>query len=321
MKILALFLGLCLTVPAHGAVLRTMTSLHGPTVYLHDLFDDAGVNADRVLGPGPGPGGRIVVEARQLKAIARQYGVDWQPASSADRAVLEWAGRPLRREDTIAAVRAALVTQGAARDCEVAIPGFTPPMVPETSTSAPIVTQMDYDHENGRFTAMLSVTGDGMEPISVRIEGEVADMIDLPVAVVRMPAGAIPGPEDVRMARVRVASVHTDVARDLVAVIGMQLKRQVPAGTPIPVAQLMRPTQVTRGDPVRLQLQVGGLSLAGQGLALESGATGERIRVRNVSSQAVIEAEVAGPGVVRVVPGTSPIAAQARTGFASARGG
>ena len=30
---------------------------------------------------GPGPGGRIIVEARQLKAIAKQYGVDWQPDS------------------------------------------------------------------------------------------------------------------------------------------------------------------------------------------------------------------------------------------------
>ena len=64
---------------------------------------------------------------------------------------------------------------------------------------------------------------------------------------------------------------------------------------PIPLSELMQPTQITRGDPVRMQLQIGGLSVAGQGLALESGAAGDRIRVRNVSSQAVLEAEVVGP--------------------------
>ncbi|MSP01800.1 MAG: flagellar basal body P-ring formation protein FlgA [Acetobacteraceae bacterium] len=307
--------------PADAATLRTVVSLQGPQVHLRDLFDDAGINAARVLGPGPGPGGRIVVEARQLKSIAKQYGVDWEPVSGADRAILEWPGRPLKREDALLAVRAALVAQGAAPDCEIEIPGFAPPLIPVSGTSPPAVTRMDYDQDMGRFTAVLSVTAEGMEPIAVRISGQVSDVIELPVAVVRLPAGAIPGPGDVRMARVHVASVRTEVARNAAMVIGMQLKRQIAAGTPIAVADLMPPTQVARGDPVQLRLQVGGLSLSGQGVALESGAKGERIRVRNISSQAVIEAEVLGPGVVRVVPGTTPITAQARQGISSRRGG
>jgi flagella basal body P-ring formation protein FlgA len=278
------------------------------------LFDDAGENADRLLGPGPVPGGRIVVEARQLKAIARQYDVDWRPVSNADRAMLEWPGRPLKREDALAAIRAALLARGAAPDCDVAIPGFTPPVVPLSGVSAPIVTQLDYDRDQGRFTAILSVTGDGMQAISLRVSGEVADVIELPVAVTRLSAGTIAGADDVRMTRVHVAAVHTEVARDPAAVIGMQLKRQVQAGVPIPVSELMEPTRVSRGDPVRLQLQVGGLTVTGQGLALESGASGERIRVRNITSQAVLEAEVVAPGVVRVVPGTSPITSPARGG-------
>ena len=63
-------------------MLRPITTLHAQVVRLKDLFDDAGRNADRVLGPGPAPGGRIVVEARQLAAIARQFDVDWRPISS-----------------------------------------------------------------------------------------------------------------------------------------------------------------------------------------------------------------------------------------------
>ena len=321
MKPYHLLLGYCLIAPAQAAVLKTHTTLHGPEVYLRDLFDDAGVNADRVLGPGPGPGGRIVVEARQLRAIAEQYDVDWEPVSHADRAVLEWPGRPLERADVIAAVRAALVEQGAAPDCDVVIPGFNPPIVPLSGVSQPLITQLDYDRELGRFTALLSVTGDGFDPITSRISGEISDVITLPVPVMRLAAGAIVTPDEVRMARVHVNDVHAEVVRDPGSVIGMQVRLQVPAGMPIPLGDVMRPTEISRGDPVQLQLQAGELSVTGQGVALESGAAGERIRVRNISSQAVLEAEVAGPGVVRVMPGTVPITAQARSGVSAARGG
>jgi flagella basal body P-ring formation protein FlgA len=326
MKKHILMAGLCVMAavaadPASGAVLRRMTTLQGPQVYLRDLFEDAGANADRVLGPGPGPGGRIVVESRQLKAIARQFEVDWQPASGNDRAMLEWPGRPMKREDALAAVRTALVAQGAAPDCDVEIPGFNPPIVPLLGEFKPVVTRLDYDRDMGRFVAFLTVTGDGTEPISVRVSGEVSDVVEIPVTVIRLSAGAIAGPDDVRMARVHVASVHGEVAREMTNVVGMQLKQQIPAGVPIPVAELTQPTQVTRGEPVRLQLQVGGLSLSGQGTALESGAIGEQIRVRNISSQAVLEAEVLAPGVVRVVPGSAPIVSQARAGINLARGG
>ncbi len=89
MRVLISVLGLLVCAQTQAASLRTMTTLHGPNVYVRDLFDDAGTNADRVLGPGPGPGGRIVVEAPQLNAIASQYSVAWLSVSRADRAVLE----------------------------------------------------------------------------------------------------------------------------------------------------------------------------------------------------------------------------------------
>ena len=123
------------------------------------------------------------------------------------------------------------------------------------------------------------------------------------------------------MARVHVATINGEVAHDPRAVIGMQLKRQIPPGVPIAIADLTRPTEVTRGTPVRLRLEAEGLSLAGEGMALESGSSGERIKVRNISSQAVIEVVVTGPGEARVLPGTAPITAQARLGQTAERGG
>jgi flagellar basal body P-ring formation protein FlgA len=306
MRILSVMLLCCAAVPgvtsASAATLRPVTTLHGPKVFLRDLFDDAGANADRLLGPGPGPGGRITVGAAQLAAIARQFDVDWQAASNADQAVLEWPGRPLPREDALAAVREALVASGVSADCSIELPGFTAPIVPSEAAPKPVVSQLDYDPNTGRFTATLSVNGEGMDPIITRIGGQAEETVELPVGAMRLPTGLVLRPEDVHMMRVRANLVHGEVAHTVDQAIGMQMRRQVPAGQPLELADLARPNAVLRGATVQMQLAVSGLTVSGQGMALESGASGERIKVQTSGSHAVIEAEVVGPGRVRIVP-------------------
>jgi len=297
---------------AQAATLRTATLLHASVVHLSDLFDDAGANADRVLGSGPGPGGRIVVEAPQLAAIARQFGVDWRPASPADRAVLERPGRLLSREEVVAAVKSALVTAGASPECDVELPGFAPPLVPVEAKSKTIASALDYDAASGRFTAMLLVSGDSMEPINLRLAGQVDETIELPVASNRLLAGTVLRADDLHVARVHVAMVHGEVLRQPSEAIGLQLRHPVMAGAPIAVSDVARPSLVLRGGNVEMQLQSPGLSVLAQGVAMDSGAIGERIRVLNPSSRAVVEAVVIGPGEVRVEPDSIPITAASR---------
>ncbi|MBN9562569.1 MAG: flagellar basal body P-ring formation protein FlgA [Alphaproteobacteria bacterium] len=305
--------------PCHAATLRPMTSLSGPTVRLSDLFDDAGPNAARILGPGPALGGNIVVEAPQLAAIARQFGVNWRPASPADRAFLDRPGRPLTRDEAMAPVRVALIEAGASENCEVEIPGFTPPQVPLKGGVQTIVTQLQYDAPSGRFSAALSLTGDFMEPVTMRLAGRVQETIEVPIATTRLPAGAVLRAGDVHMARIRAALARDDVAREPQQAIGMALRHSISAGQPLPMADLVRPSIVEKGGAVQMLLNSTGLTVAAQGQALESGAMGERIRVLNPVSRAVLEAEVTGPGQVRVQPDSLPLVAASFTGSGHTR--
>ncbi|MBN8909949.1 MAG: flagellar basal body P-ring formation protein FlgA [Rhodospirillales bacterium] len=287
---------------AEAATLRPATTLNAPVVLLRDLFDDAGAHADRVLGPGPAPGGRIVVEAPQLAAIARQFGVAWRPVSKGDRAVLEWPGRPLPRQEVVAAVRLALVASGAAEDCLIELPGFNPPLVPLDTPTRADVTQLDYEAGTGRFTAMLSVLAAGMEPINTRVSGRVEDTIELPVTTTRLNAGAVLRAEDVHFALIPATLARGEVVHTVAEAVGMQIKRSVAAGQPLTTADLTRPATIVRGATVQMRLQAPGIELTGQGVALEAGAMGERIRVLNPTSRAVLEAEVLGPNLVRIAP-------------------
>ena len=307
-------LALCLG-SAHAeaaATLRTMTTLHASVVRLSDLFDEAGANADRVLGPGPGAGGRIVVEAAQLGAIARQFGVDWRPASSADRAVLDRPGRPMRREDVLRAVKTALMAAGASADCDIELAGFTPPLVPFEADPQPVVADLDYDADAGRFSAMVSVTGESMEPLHLRVTGRADDTVELPVATARLLTGSVLRADDVHMARVHTAMIRGEMVRRPDDAVGMQVKRQIAAGQPLALTELTRPSMVQKGAIVLMMLDSPGITLTAQGQAMEPGALNERIRVLNPASHAVVEAEVIGPDRVRVAPNKVPMTVSVR---------
>jgi flagella basal body P-ring formation protein FlgA len=215
MRILMFALVLLACSQAQAAALRRMTTLHGPNVYLRDLFDDAGPGADRILGPGPEPGGRIIVEAAQLNAIARQYDVEWRSVSRADRAVLEWPGRPLSKAEAIEAVRVAITAAGAAEDLDIDLPGFTPPLVPIEGTTTSTASQLEYDSNTGRFTAALTVTGEGMNAIDTRVSGRAEEMVEAPVTLTRLLPETVLRPDDVHIARVRTALLQNEVARSL----------------------------------------------------------------------------------------------------------
>ena len=126
---------------AQAATFRPITTLTASVVRLSDLFDGLESDGQVVLGPGPAPGGRIVVEAAQLAAIARQFGVDWRPRGN-ERAVLERPGRLLPREDVLAALRTALTGLGAPVDAELDLPGYAPPLVPAETAVRSEVEQM-----------------------------------------------------------------------------------------------------------------------------------------------------------------------------------
>ena len=312
MRILSTILAVAVALPAQAATLRPATTLQAAVVLLRDLFDDPGAEADRVLGPGPAPGGRIVVEAPQLRAIARQFDVDWRPASSADRAVLVRPGLPLSRDRTLDVVRSALVAAGASPDCEVELAAFASPLVPPQTAARPVVSQLEYDSRGGRFGALLSVSGEGMDPVNVRVNGQVREMTDVPVAAASLPAGTILGPDDVHMARIGTANLHNEVVRRMDKAVGLQLARPVQAGQPLVSSELTRPLLVRQGMLVRLRLVSAGLSVTGRAVALGSAAHGERVKVRNPGSKIELEGTVIGPELVQIEPGAQPGAVLSR---------
>jgi flagella basal body P-ring formation protein FlgA len=286
---------------ARAAALRTTTTLHGQYVYLKDLFDDAGPYADRLLGPGPGPGDRIVLEAPQLNAIARQYDVEWRSISSGDRVILEWPGKPVAIDAVVNAVHAAFAAAGDTSDYEIDLPDFSPPTVPADAPPALTVSQLEHDRNN-HFSALLTVTAEGMKPMYLRIAGQADTMIEAPVTAVAIPQDAVIRAEDLRMARVIRTLSDQDIARTAGQAVGMQPRRAVAAGQPLRLSDLMRPAMVRKGELVHVELTSAGLAVTGQALAVDGGSDGDVIRIQNPNSRLYLFGQIVGPGQVNVTP-------------------
>src|SRR6202020_124227 len=104
------------------------------------------------------------------------------------------------------------------------------------------------------------------------------------------------------IARIRSSTLVSEIARSVDQIAGMELRRPVAAGQPLQLSDLARPPLVTRGSTVQLELTVGALSVSGEAIALDTGAEGDKIRVQNIASRALISAQVIGPGRVRITP-------------------
>jgi flagellar basal body P-ring formation protein FlgA len=292
---------------ASAAGLHAFGELAGPLVHLSDLFDSLGAAPDRVLGPAPAPGDRIVVEAPQLAAIARDYSVDWRPQSGAERVVLERSGDRLPQAAIVAPLRAALTGAGASTDADISLPGFDPPLIPSGATPKQAVTDTNFDPATGRFTAMLTVTAPGMATVHARLSGQVAAMAQAVALTRHLHPGTILAAGDLQEVRVRISQLRGNAPLTLEAATGQALRHDMASGQPLTSADVSRPVLVARNGNVRMRLDAGGIQLQAQGIALEEGGLGETIKVQNPSSRAVVLAEVTAAGEVRVVPDRAPL--------------
>lgn len=286
---------------------RPLVLVESEAVRLSDLFEDAGPRGATPLGAAPAPGRRIVIEAAQLAAIARMHGVAWRPVSGQERSVVERPGRPLSRDEVLDPLRAELLRLGMDADAELELPGFSPPLVPLNALAQAVIEAPQFDPQTQRFSAILAVLADGTASQRLRLVGRAAATVPVIVAARRLAAGDVLRPDDVRLLRLRAERVRPGTAERLEQVIGQQLRRPVATDLPLYVADVTPPHLVQRHGAVTMVLDVPGLALTAQGRALEGAPRGAMVPVMNLASRSVVEAEVIGPGRVRVAMGAVPV--------------
>lgn len=105
---------------------------------------------------------------------------------------------------------------------------------------------------------------------------------------------------DIHLERRNLEQLRQGYLRDPAQVAGKRLKRPLGLGAVITPEVLEIPKLVRRGQQVILIAKVPGLQVRMKGQALEDAGAGEHIRVRNNSSQRIVEGTVTADGIVQV---------------------
>ncbi|WP_458096421.1 flagellar basal body P-ring formation chaperone FlgA [Roseomonas sp. WA12] len=289
------------------AVLRPHAVVEESVIRLSDLFDEAGQNAGRVVGPAPAPGRRVVVEPAQLLAIARAHGVVWRPLTAADTVVVERPGRAVPRDEVLDLLRAEFVRLGIDPQAEMELPGFQPPMVPLAAFTQLALEQPSFEAATNRLSATLVVVAEGMPTQRVRLAGRAVATAAVVVAARRMALGEVVGPGDLRLVRQRVERVRPGLAADPGQVVGKALRRPMMEGAGFALGDLGLPSVIEKNSTVTLVMEGPGISMTAQGRAMAGAARGEVVAVMNLASRSVVEGQAIGPGRVRVAFGSAPV--------------
>lgn len=269
-------------------------------VRLGDLFTNAGENADVPIAYAPEPGQQATFDARWLYRVAIAYKLDWRPLGIRTEALVERASVSVPVEEVKSQLLNALGERGIPADADIELATrMVQIYLPAGSTPTIRVDSVDYFERTGRFTAVISAPGAG-DVSRMRLTGRVFRTIEVPVLSDRVLRGDVISERDISYVRMDAARVQTDTVVDPMDLVGMTPKRGIRAGQPIRASDVRRPMLIKKNSLVVIVHQLPNMLLTAQGKALDNGADGDIIQVRNAQSDQVIEAEVIGPGKVAV---------------------
>lgn len=150
----------------------------------------------------------------------------------------------------------------------------------------------------GRVTVRVSCNG--QSPWTVFVPGQVRLYRDVIVASRPLKRGVALSAADVALVEHDVGLLTQGYLTDIAHIEGKKVTRATLPHQVLTPAHLELADAINKGEQVVITAQAGAISVKMPGEALGSGAPGQQIRVRNLSSGRVVKARVAGPGQVEV---------------------
>lgn len=136
---------------------------------------------------------------------------------------------------------------------------------------------------------------------SVHIPAQVTIYRNIAIAQRDIARGEVISNTHITSNLVNVSNIRQAFLPEADAIIGKEAKRNIGKGEPFRTAVLDAPTAVKRGDLVTLESLAGSIKVSSVGTAMADGRIGQKVRVRNNSSERVISGVVISQGVVQTL--------------------
>lgn len=289
--------------PPSPSMLNDQVVVENRIVRLGDLFSN--VPDDKAQIPvayAPEPGQQAIFDARWLYSVAQHYGINWQPLSVKDEAVVVRDSITIGPAEIAKRIHQALVDNGVDPSMQVALSNHMLTLhLPATDKGSQVAVKSIYhDPTTGHFTAIIVAPAGDPQAQHVRVTGRIYRTVQIPVLANRIMPGDIIGKQDVDWIKVRASSLQNDTVVDIADLVGKTPTRTIAADQPVHIRDVRNPVLIQRGQLVTVYHQTPLMTLTVQGKALQNGSKGDVIRVKNTRSNTVIDAVVISSGRVAV---------------------
>lgn len=283
--------------------MRSNIEVSGDFVLLGDLFKNAGPAADTPVFRAPAPGTSGTVNARRLAEAALRHGVVWDNPHRIPRVQISRGGTLISEAEIKELLADTLRSQVDGMTVGYAFRiRFTSDQEPlyvslDKDPSAEVV-QLRYSRRSGRFSAVIAAPAGDPTAARITYTGRAVQITSVPVLVRTMRRGTVISDRDVEMREVSVRRTDSATLLDTADVIGMAAKRTLRSGKPLAADDLQQPVLVRKNAEITVSYQAPGLTLTMRARALQSGAMGDVVNIRNLQSNRTIRATVIGTDMV-----------------------
>ena len=152
----------------------------------------------------------------------------------------------------------------------------------------------------GRFSMTVELFRDGARVERGSVSLDIRIFADLPVPIQNINRHELLTDDMFTFKRFDITSITEKLLTEPSQWEGCRAKHNLTADRYIPMRRVEKLPDVENGQPVTIIGSSGILEIHARGQALQNGAVGEKIRVKNVDSRKILTATVTAPGVVEI---------------------
>jgi len=251
-----------------------------------------------VLADSPKAGESLIIEGVAILEKLRDAGVklDSLLYTFPKQVKVTRAYREVAREELERALKSFILGQDKAIDVRHLI-ADKPVKIPADAISIEVVglQAMQPGHYGVDFRSRA-----GSGEVRFQMKALADEWRIMPIASKPLRRGEIVAASDVKLSKVNGTAVFADSIEQIGDVVGRALLRDVGQGEMFSSKAVQIPAVIDAGSRVTMVYRRGRLEATARGVALEDGAEGQEIGVRNEASKKVVRARVQEKGIVTV---------------------
>ena len=163
-----------------------------------------------------------------------------------------------------------------------------------------VIHTLQVDTQAKRWQAQAYFVANGKTESVKPIAGTYAVLVDVPVLTRQFNRGDIIEDKDITIRAFPERQLRKDTVTDAKSLIGLTTRSGISPDRPIHTSEITPPMVIKRGDLVEMLFSTPYIKIKTTGIALEDGAKGAAIRVKNQKSERAVSAVVLSSGRVQV---------------------